>query len=567
VDEAGWLGMGVRRHGRRFATGAVLAGFVVCPAVVQAAVSPGGIDFDPVSERETFLLSRSYFGGIPNGASRNAAFSGDSQLATRIVFESDASDIVPDDTNGATDVFVVRRAAPYDRDGPPWRARDTLLVSRAADGGPANGPSYGPDVDGDRVAAPRCVAFVSRATNLVPGDTNGQPDAFVADMDSGEIARVSVSSSGRQANGPTIDVRIDGECGRVAFTSRATNLALTRTGRRQWRSAVTTAPPRGTRQVYVHVLSDDKDNRGLKGLTFLASASDAGRAGDGDSFDVSMARGAGGCPERCGDYFGEALAFASDATNLSPKDRNGATDVYLRRFERTMRPSRPVSRARPVGGLAFDTQLISAAASGAAGNGPSGHPAANDRGDIIAFDTRAWDLVQYDFNALSDVVRAVVTPRDVKFELVSNYFGFGNGDSLNPTITRPGSPIFFESDATNLVKTRGTDRNGIRDIFFWNIIKRNATVQSRDSSQSALGLPIDFLIGVGPPGVLAAPNTNPATSYYGNYIVFETANPLVDLKVAQEQMPDYLASRALAALESRRRPELHQLYLRYIGPR
>src|SRR4051812_8715286 len=80
-----------------------------------AAVSPNGNVFSPDIDRETFLLSRSYFGGMPNGASRNVSFSGDAQLATRITFESDASDIVYGDTNKTTDVFVIRRAQPYDR--------------------------------------------------------------------------------------------------------------------------------------------------------------------------------------------------------------------------------------------------------------------------------------------------------------------------------------------------------------------------------------------------------------------------------------------------------------------
>jgi hypothetical protein len=65
------------------------------------------------------------------------------------------------------------------------------------------------------------VAFVSDASNLVAGDTNGQPDAFVANLDSGAISRVSVSSSGAQADGPSFDVSVDGTCSRVAFSAQA----------------------------------------------------------------------------------------------------------------------------------------------------------------------------------------------------------------------------------------------------------------------------------------------------------------------------------------------------------
>ena len=77
-----------------------------------------------------------------------------------------------------------------------------------------------PALDGDSHHAPHCVAFVSAASNLVPGDTNGQPDAFVRDLrTSGTTTRVSVDSRRRaRANGTTYEVSIDGDCERVAFT-------------------------------------------------------------------------------------------------------------------------------------------------------------------------------------------------------------------------------------------------------------------------------------------------------------------------------------------------------------
>ena len=558
--------------GRPFTVGRLALGLAVLPAVVlapaaQAAVSPNGNVFSPDTGRETFLLSRSYYGGFPNGASRNVAFSGDAQLATRIAYESDASDIVPGDTNGKTDVFVVRRRNPYDRSGPPWR---TQLVSKTPAGKPANGASFAPSLSGDQRTAPRCIAFVSRATNLVRGDTNNQPDAFVADLETGRITRVSVDSSGKQANGPTYDVSVDGECGRVAFTAKATNLALTRSAKPAWRSAVTTAPRAGTRQVYVHVLSDTRDNLGLGGLTFLASAAASRQAGNADSYEQSIARGAGGCPERCGDYFGESVAFSSDATNLSPRDTNGKTDIYRRDFTRTMRPLRPVSRAKPIGGLNLATRLVSVTKQGNAGNGPSRRPAANDRGDVIAFDTRASDLYDPDLNGVSDVVRALVTAKGTTVELVSVRFGAGNGDSRAPAITRPGSPIFFETDATNFntLSRMRADLNGVTDIYFWNVVSREASLQSRDSEQQVLGTlaaPYNPNYRV-PMFIEPAPTTNVATSYYGNYIGFETSNPLVDLKVARTYLPYLAASPGRAALESRERADLHQVYLRYIGP-
>src|SRR3954454_17956272 len=75
--------------------------------------------------------------------------------------------------------------------------------------------------------------------------------------------------------------------------------------------------------------------------------------------------------------------------------------------------------------------------------------------------------------------------------------GQANGPSYNVTITSPASILFFESDATNLqpnpVNKRSGgkfyDRNCMRDIFFWNTVSGNASLQSRDSLQRIPNLP------------------------------------------------------------------------------
>src|SRR5438067_418649 len=85
------------------------------------------------------------------------------------LFESAASDLVPNDTNGVTDVFL--------RDLANGR---TFLVSTNSNGGVGNGISRSSTMTPDG----RYVAFVSAATNLVAGDTNRIPDIFVRDMQS-----------------------------------------------------------------------------------------------------------------------------------------------------------------------------------------------------------------------------------------------------------------------------------------------------------------------------------------------------------------------------------------------
>jgi hypothetical protein len=144
--------------------------------------------------------------------------SGDRRFARIIAFDSRASNLVPGDTNGTSDVFVVRRGGSFGNGGSPWIAGGTKLVSRGLDGSPANGPSFLPAVDGNLHNPPRCVAFLSAASNLVAGDTNGKFDAFVSRGPGGAPRRVSYPGD-TQASEHTTAVAVSGDCSRIAFVT------------------------------------------------------------------------------------------------------------------------------------------------------------------------------------------------------------------------------------------------------------------------------------------------------------------------------------------------------------
>jgi hypothetical protein len=554
----------------------VAAALLVCTASVAHADlrrTPGGILFDPEKDRESHLLSRSMHGGFPNGPSRNGTFSQDRQFATLAAYESEASDIVGGDTNGVSDIFMVHRTRPYSLDGEPWRFGNTEMVTRGMGGAPANGPSYKPDLGGGQLHHPKCIAFVSAASNLVPYDTNGKPDAFVKFFRTGRIVRLSVNTRFEQSNGATYDVKTDGDCERFAFVSDATNLALTATSKKLWKTGVTTAPLGGTKQIYVRILGRLGDNARLKNLTFLASANRRGLAGNGDSYEPAFARSAGGCPKRCGDFAGEVVYFTSKANNLAFGDFNGVPDVYRRSFTRKFKRLR-YPRIRGVGRLRMRTRLISMNRNGRAGNGPSSQPATHDTGRYVAFRSEASDLLPGDHNGVADIVRADTALKRPLMVWVSRSASVrhpGNGDSANPSMSRPGSPVFFDSEANNLQPRPASrpgvysDRNAVRDVFYWNIVSKNVSLQSRDSSNTILNLPDDWRLMR--PRVLSAPSENPAVSYYSNYMLFETANPLVDRPLARKGLPDLIHNPLLAAHQSNQDPGLRQVYLRYIGPR
>jgi Tol biopolymer transport system component len=125
-----------------------------------------------------------------------------------VAFESLAK-LVPSDTNGRPDIFV--------RD---LKTHTTQLVSVSSAGARGDGESDEPSIS----ASGRYVAFQSYANTLVAGDTNAKADIFVRDLKTHTTRRVSVSSAGAQADGPSRVLSISGDGRFVAFDSEADNL-------------------------------------------------------------------------------------------------------------------------------------------------------------------------------------------------------------------------------------------------------------------------------------------------------------------------------------------------------
>lgn len=253
----------------RFLASAVLLTGMFVVTVQPAEATPGDISRVSVDSSNAQADQMSRF----------ASISGDGRF---VAFESDATNLVPGDTNGATDVFV----------------RDTVTgtttrVSVDSTGAQANGGSNYSAISSDG----RFVAFVSDATNLVTGDTNNVIDVFVRDRQLGVTIRASVSSSGEQANDHSDSwLSISGDGRFVTFSSDATNLVVGDTN--------------GMADIFVH------DNQ--TGATERISiASDGSQANVGAFFPSISANGL-------------FVVFTSVATNLVPADTNGRIDVFVR---------------------------------------------------------------------------------------------------------------------------------------------------------------------------------------------------------------------------------------------
>lgn len=250
------------------------------------------------------LVSTDSSGGQGNdssgvGTGVGVAVSGDGRF---VAFSSQATNLVPVDTNGVADVFIKDT----------WTGA-TVRVSESVAGNQGDGQSSEPAISADG----RYVAFLSDATNLVPGDNNQSTDVFVKDTQTGVISMADTDASGNVSfgfcanNNPSISA--DGRY--VAFLSSASNLVLN-----DWT---------GWGGLDVNV----KDMQ--TGAINMLDRNSLGSQGDSSQY---------GFPAISAD--GRYVAFDSAATNLVTGDTNGTWDVFL------SETSMPITGGKPNLGLA-----------------------------------------------------------------------------------------------------------------------------------------------------------------------------------------------------------------------
>jgi Ca2+-binding RTX toxin-like protein len=128
---------------------------------------------------------------------------------TKILFDSDSADLVNDDTNGVRDSFVK-----------DLLTQETIRVSVNANEKETSSAntSHGLSADGTKVL------FSSSADNLVSGDTYGFNDIFIKDLQTGEVTRVNTNRYGEEANSVSVDASFSADGTKVLFNSYANNL-------------------------------------------------------------------------------------------------------------------------------------------------------------------------------------------------------------------------------------------------------------------------------------------------------------------------------------------------------
>jgi Tol biopolymer transport system component len=439
------------------------------------------------------------------GVQASGGISGNPSISARgrfIAFHSNASNLVPGDTNGLRDVFV-RDTCMQTVGCTP----STIRVSVDSAGAQAMG---GDSAIASISADGRFVAFYSDSTNLVADDTNGIRDIFVRDTCIGSAVctpstiRVSVDDAGAQAIGvigsgrPSISAN-----GRfVAFESDASNLVAG-----------------DTNAVFdVFVRDTCAGATGCTPSTMRVSVDSAGAQANGDSGSPSVS------------FDGRFVAFESDAANLVTGDTNGLRDIFVR------------DTCTGATGCTPSTIRLSVNTTGTqATDGDSRNGSISADGRFVAFESDASNLVANDTNFAVDVfVRdtcagaAACVPSTVRVSVSSTGAeGTGLNGSGVPSISADGRFVAFMSDANNLVND---DRN--LDIFkSFDVFVRDTCVGASSCTATTVRASVNSL-GIEGNEV----SMFPSLSADGRFVTLESqasnlvagdTNNLIDLFLAQ----------------------------------
>ena len=272
---------------------------------------------------------------------------------------------------------------------------------------------------GPMSASGRFVIFSSIATNLVPGDRNGLEDVFVRDRRLRQTTRVSISTTGDQANGPSYFPLISSNGHLVFFRSLASNLVPRDRDR--------------TEDLFVHDLQSGVTRHVRLGWTHEK----------GNRLRATPA-GHPACNRWCTDTVdadGTELVFTSKTPRPMGGNWHGRRDVFVR-FPR-------------------HTIDVTAGRSGIA-NGRSEASSISADGTVVAFRSFASNLVLHDTNTLPDVfVRNFVTGADERVN-VSSSGEQANAPTFRGVLSGDGRFVGFRSQASNLVHG---DTNDAIDAF------------------------------------------------------------------------------------------------------
>ncbi|MHB1351015.1 MAG: TolB family protein [Desulfobulbaceae bacterium] len=318
-----------------------------------------------------------------------------------VVFESDATNLVAGDTNTSKDIFVRDRIA-----------GSTERINVSSEEIQANNYSYSPSISGDG----RYVAFYSYAANLAVGDVDGVGDIFIRDRTSGTTELISIATDElTKGNNSSYDPSVSGDGRYVAFSSDATNLVA------------------GDSNLSTDIFVRDR----TAGTTELASVSSEEVQGNSSSRDPRIS------------LDGRYIVFVSEADNLVTDDTNIASDVFVRDLQAGTTERVSIGDGEEEG----DTTNTWGYGGGISSDGR-----------YVVFSSDSTNLVANDTNSLSDIFRRDRTAGEtVRVNLSSTGAQTTDGFSYgSPAISGNGMVMAFVNGSTTLVPN---DTNSADDVF------------------------------------------------------------------------------------------------------
>jgi WD40-like Beta Propeller Repeat len=304
-----------------------------CP---QPAATSSQVYRTNLSTGETVLVSVGTDGCYANGETTFPYTNDDGHY---VVFMSFASNLVANDTNARSDIFLK-----------DMNSGVTTRISQRQNGAQLAGPSNRPSING----AGTKIVFNSNAGNIVPGDTNAQTDCFLYDVNKGAagIERISLGDNDQQLNGYNFRCDIAGDSDAVVWVSDATNV-------------MTGVPGTPNRAVYVRDLA--------AGTTELISKTPAGGFPTKTSTRAAISAD------------GRYVVYQSTASDIIAGDPDTNTDIF--RYDR----------------VAKQTVEVSVTSAGARVSAASTRGVISGDGRYVAFVSNSGKLVAGDRNKTRDV--------------------------------------------------------------------------------------------------------------------------------------------------------------------
>ncbi|MHC2999870.1 hypothetical protein [Microbacterium sp. HJ5] len=199
------------RRSLRRAVGVAATATLIAAGLVSVAAAPAAADVAPLpAEADELLVSRT-----DQGVSGTPYLTPDGQ---KVAYVSTAGDLVAGTQPETPNIFL---ATALQGSGDPFSGAPRLISTPDAslDDEPADDMSYDPVASADG----RYIAFVSHATNLVPGGgTPGRASVYVHDVLSGATFRLD---AGSEPDGDSFEPDISDDGRYVVFTSEATDLS------------------------------------------------------------------------------------------------------------------------------------------------------------------------------------------------------------------------------------------------------------------------------------------------------------------------------------------------------